>query len=120
LAFSGDELFARGITRFSAQVARILSEEGFAVNHRKTRIMRASVRQYLAGIVINQHLNVPRTEFDLLKATLTNCVRHSPATQNSEGHPHFRAHLAGRISYLESIHPEKGTRLRVLFDQIQW
>jgi hypothetical protein len=120
LAFSGDELFARGVTRFSTQVARILSQEGFAVNHHKTRIMRASVRQHLAGLVINQRLNVARTEFDLLKATLTNCVRHTPATQNREHHPHFREHLAGRISFLESIHPEKGKRLRALFDQVQW
>jgi RNA-directed DNA polymerase len=120
LAFSGGEIFARGITRFSAYVAEILNEEGFAVNHRKTRIMRASVRQHLAGMVTNQRLNVPRMEFDLLKATLTNCVRHTPAAQNREGHPHFREHLAGRISFLESIHPEKGRRLRALFDEIQW
>jgi RNA-directed DNA polymerase len=120
LAFSGGEIFARGITRFSTYVAEILNEEGFAVNHRKTRIMRASVRQHLAGMVTNQRLNVPRMEFDLLKATLTNCVRHTPAAQNREGHPHFREHLAGRISFLESVHPERGRRLRALFDEIQW
>jgi RNA-directed DNA polymerase len=120
LAFSGGEIFAHGITRFSTLVAQIVKEEGFAVNHHKTRMMRASVRQHLAGMVTNQRLNVPRAEFDLLKATLTNCVRHSPATQNREGHPHFREHLAGRVSFLESIHLQKGKHLRALFDQIQW
>ena len=120
LAFSGGSSFAHGITRFATHVAAILSEEGFAANHRKTRIMRPSVQQHLAGMVTNQRLNVPRKEFDLLKAILTNCVLHMPATQNREGHPHFREHLAGRVSFLESVHPEKGKRLRAIFEKIRW
>jgi RNA-directed DNA polymerase len=120
LAFSGGEVFARGIHRFSTQVAAILKDEGFAVNHRKTRIMRASIRQHLAGMVVNQRLNVPRRDFDLLKAILTNCVRHGPESQNREGHPHFREHLAGRVSFLASTHPDRGKRLRALFERIKW
>src|SRR5262249_2692968 len=40
LVFSGEEGFARHIGRFATHVAAIAIEEGFAVNHRKTRIMR--------------------------------------------------------------------------------
>jgi RNA-directed DNA polymerase len=83
------------VERFATQVAVILMEEGFTVHHRKTRIMRQSVRQHLAGLVTNQRLNVRRLDFDLLKAILTNCVRHGPGNQNREAHPHFREHLAG-------------------------
>ncbi len=61
--------------RFAPHVAAILGEEGFTVQHRKTRIMRQSTRQHLAGLVTNQRLNVRRPHFDLLKAILTNCVR---------------------------------------------
>ena len=82
--------------------------------------MRASVRQHLAGIVTNQRLNVRRCDFDLLKAILTNCIRYGPAPQNREGHPHFREHLAGRISFVGSVSSEKGKRLQALFEQIQW
>ena len=57
--------------RFSTHVAAILLEDGFTVNHRKTRIMRQGVRQHLAGLVINQRMNVKPKDFDLLKATLT-------------------------------------------------
>ncbi len=120
LAFSGGEKFERGASRFATQVAVILMEEGFSVHHRKTRIMRQSVRQHLAGLVTNQRLNVRRSDFDLLKAILTNCFRHGPESQNREAHPHFREHLAGRISFMESIHGEKGRRLRAIFDQIAW
>jgi RNA-directed DNA polymerase len=40
LAFSGGEDFDRRVGRFSTHVAAIVCEEGFHVNHRKTRIMR--------------------------------------------------------------------------------
>ena len=120
LAFSGDKSFDRSVARFSAHVAAISAEEGFAVNYRKTRIMRQSVRQHLAGLVINQRLNVRRKDFDLLKAILTNCVCHGPAKQNRQQHPHFRQHLAGRIGFIESIDPEKGRRLRGVFEKIDW
>ncbi|HXP11592.1 MAG TPA: reverse transcriptase family protein [Acidobacteriaceae bacterium] len=120
LAFSGGEGFASCVERFSTLVAVILNEEGFNVQHRKTRIMRPSTRQHLAGLVTNERLNVRRVHFDVLKAILTNCVRQSPETQNLESHPHFREHLQGRIAFIESVNPEKGKRLRAIFDKIRW
>jgi hypothetical protein len=120
LAFSGDESFARRVERFSIHVAAILLEEGFAVHHRKTRIMKQAVRQRLAGVVINQRSNVVRSDFDRLKATLTNCVRHGPETQNRDAHPQFRLHLEGQVSFVEMINPAKARRLRRILEQIGW
>jgi hypothetical protein len=120
LAFSGGEAFDRCVERFSIHVAAILLEEGFHVNHHKTRIMRQGVRQRLAGLVVNQRLNVQRSEFDRLKATLTNCVRLGPESQNRDAHPNFRSHLEGRVAFVEMINSARGKRLRVVFDRIQW
>ena len=120
LAFSGGERFDRSADRFARHVANILGEEGFSVHHRKTRIMRQSVCQHLAGLVTNQRLNLRRKDYDLLKAILSNCLRYGPANQNREAHSHFREHLAGRISFVASIHPAKGIRLRELFHKIDW
>ncbi len=90
LAFSGNEEFEKRSQRFSTHVAAILLEEGLAIHHRKTRIMRRGVRQYLAGLVANQGTNIVRADFDRLKAVLTNCVRLGPENQNRHGHPCFR------------------------------
>ena len=120
LAFSGDADFERRVERFSTHVAAILLDEGLAVNHHKTRIMRQSVRQRLAGIVANRRLNVARADFDRLKATLTNCVRQGPESQNRATHPEFRAHLEGRVAFLESVNPSRGPRLRAILEQIRW
>jgi RNA-directed DNA polymerase len=120
LAFSGGEAFERSVERFSIHVAAILYEEGFRVHHRKTRIMRQGVRQHLAGLVANQHVNVIRADFDCLKAVLTNCIRLGPESQNRDAHPSYRLHLEGRVGFVESINPGKGKRLRALLDRIQW
>lgn len=120
LAFSGGEPFAKGADRFAARVAAILREEGFAVNHRKTRVMRRGVRQYLAGVVTNEHVNIVRADFDRLKATLTNCVHHGPRTQNRDGHPSFRSRLEGQVAFVEMINAGKGARLRKILHKIQW
>jgi hypothetical protein len=120
LAFSGDADFTRRSDRFSIHVAAIALEEGFAVNHHKTRFMRQGVRQHLAGLTTNHHPNISRRDFDQLKATLTNCIHHGPASQNRESHPDFRTHLAGRIGFVEMINPSKAARLRRIFNQIRW
>jgi len=120
LAFSGGEDFAKHIDRFSTHVAALLMEEGFSVHFRKTRVMRQGVRQHLAGIVVNTHPNVIRADFDRLKATLANCARLGPESQNRDGNPDFRAQLEGRVSFVEMINPNKGKRLRALLDRIEW
>ena len=120
LAFSGGEALERGVERFSVHVAAILIEEGFTVQHRKTRVMRQGVRQQLAGLVANERINVRRTEFDTLKAILTNCMRSGPESQNRDNHPLFRSHLEGRVVFVETINPAKGKRLRKIFNAIDW
>ncbi len=120
LAFSGDDAFERCVEHFAIRAAAILLEEGFTVHHRKTRIMRQGVRQSLAGMVINERMNLVRGEFDRLKAILTNCVRHGPESQNREGHAYFRLHLEGRVGFVEMVNQAKGMRLRKIFEQIKW
>lgn len=120
LAFSGGPGFDQGVERFSLHVAAILLEEGFHAHHRKTRIMRQGVRQYLAGVVMNEKINPVRADVDRLRALLHNCVRHGPHTQNRDGHADFRNHLRGRVAFIESLNPQKGARLRALFERIHW
>jgi hypothetical protein len=120
LAFSGDADFARAVERFYVHACAVALEEGFEVNTRKTRLMRRGVRQRVAGVVVNAHPNVARDGFDALKATLHNCTRHGPASQNRDAHPDFRAHLAGRVAHVAMLNPARGRKLQALFDRIDW
>ena len=120
LAFSGERGFERRVERFSNHVAAVLLDEGFTVHFRKTRVMREGVRQHLAGLVLNRHINIIRSDFEKLKATLTNCARFGPASQNRTNHSQFRAHLEGRVAFVESVNPARGRRLRQVLEQIEW
>jgi hypothetical protein len=117
---SGDRHLARAATTLVARLAAIARDEGFSLNFRKTRVMTSARRQRVTGIVVNDKLSPPRRELERLRAILHNCVRHGPATQNRDGHADFRAHLRGRIAWIESLDPSKGARLRAVFDQIRW
>ena len=120
LAFSGDRDFARRLDGFLPLAEAICHDEGLALNRSKTRIMGQGGRQRLTGLVVNRHVNVPRADYDRLKAILHNCLRHGPAGQNRDGHADFRAHLDGRITWVETANPGKGHRLRLLFQQVAW
>lgn len=120
LVFSGEADFARSVERFPIHVGAIALEEGFEVQTRKTRVMRRGVRQRVAGVVVNERPNITRGEYDALKALLFNCARHGPHGQDRDGHADFRAHLAGRVAHVASLHPDRGRRLGALFDRIVW
>lgn len=55
-----------------------------------------------------------------LKAILTNCVRYGPSGQNRVGHTDFRAHLDGRVGWVQAVNPRRGLKLRLLFERIEW
>lgn len=120
LAFSGGAELRRAQQRLRWQVIDIAAEEGFRVHTGKTRLMPAGVRQQLTGIVLNQHPNPPRAEYDRLKAILHNCLRHGPASQNRGQHADFQAYLQGRLGYFAQINPRRGQRLQALLNRIEW
>ena len=109
LAFSGDSVSEALVARVGA----IAFEEGFAVQFRKTRLMRQGVRQHLAGLVVNSVCNVKREEFDRLKATLHNCAQRGAGGES-------RDVLAGRVGFVESVNPARGRKLRAILDRIVW
>ncbi|MEO1532151.1 MAG: reverse transcriptase family protein [Pseudomonadota bacterium] len=121
LAFSGPRrIFPNDARGFLDILEGIVSDEGFRLNRQKTRVMRAGTCQRVTGMVVNAHINTARREFETLKAILTNCQRSGPASQNRSGHPAFRQHLEGRVSWHASVNPARGRRLYRLLDAIDW
>lgn len=120
LTFSGPEAFLRSLRTFIPLVNQIIRAERFQVNQEKRRVIRNNQRQTVTGVVVNEHTNVSRKEFDRLKAILTNCIRQGPETQNREQHPDFANHLRGKIAYIQQLNPNRGQRLLQLYEQIRW
>jgi len=120
LTFSGRGKAIPALHEIVLLARKIIRSERFYVNHQKFRVLRNGQRQSVTGIVVNDRLNVSRSDFDRLKAILHNCVRHGPASQNRETHPHFQEHLRGRVAHVLNVNPERGAKLLSLFQQIDW
>jgi hypothetical protein len=120
LVFSGGPDLARTSRRLLRLVARVAADEGSALQPKKTRLLGRGGRQCVAGVVVNDHLNVPRRVVDRLEATLFNAARFGPASQNRDGHADFRAHLRGRVAWVAAVNPARGAELQRLFDGIDW
>jgi RNA-directed DNA polymerase len=120
LVLSGGPLLRRAADTAAAAVAEIARDEGFHVNRAKHRMATRAGRQRVCGIVVNEHPNLARAEYDRLKALLHDAARHGPAAANRAGVPDLRAHLQGRVAWLESLNPARGARLRERLDAIVW
>jgi RNA-directed DNA polymerase len=97
-----------------AAITEIARAEGFRVNVAKTRVMGRGRRQTVTGIVVNARPNVPRAEYDALKATLHQAALDGPAADLDP------TVLLGRIAWVDSLNPTRGAKLRAAFAAITW
>ena len=120
IVLSGGAALRGQADRIEARLGGFALDEGFALNHRKTRRVARGRRQQVCNIVVNERPNLPREEFDRLKAQLHRCATLGPSTQNRDGLPHWEQHLRGRVAWAEQLNPAKAQRLRRLLDRIDW
>jgi RNA-directed DNA polymerase len=120
IVFSGDDELVRGQQRCLELIGTIVRDEGFRLNDAKTSVRRASNRQYVTGLVVNERINVPREEFDRLRAILHDAIHHGPAAANRDNVDNFAAHLLGKIAWVGTANPTRGDKLRAMFHQITW
>jgi retron-type reverse transcriptase len=100
-----------------ARVRHICQDEGFAVNEKKTRVLRPSASQRVTGIVVNDRVNVPRQVIRRLRAILHQARFDGLDAQNREGRPEFRAWVLGMIAYVSMVNPERGAELRAAYER---
>ncbi|MGO9959206.1 MAG: reverse transcriptase family protein [Solirubrobacteraceae bacterium] len=120
LTFSGPTRLHRRRSQLESIATKIIRAEGFVINEAKSAIQSAGGRQTVCGIVVNVRPNTRRTEYDRLKATLHNAAAHGPVSQDHDEVADYKAHLRGRISWVESLNPRRGQKLREMFAEIEW
>lgn len=97
-----------------ARLRHIVDDEGFGLNHTKTRIQRRSQQQSVTGVVVNDRLSVPRSTIREIRAILNNAKHTGLAAQNRDNHPHFRDWLTGMIGWIQMVNPEQGNKLKAV------
>jgi retron-type reverse transcriptase len=118
LSFSGDGSLEARLGYLMARVRHIAQDEGFAVNEKKTRVLRRHQAQTVTGLVVNDRPGAPRDEVRRLRAILHRARKEGLAQQNREGRSDYLAWLRGKIAYVEMARPEAGTKLRAELQQL--
>lgn len=86
----------------------------------RRRLRTRGSRRSVCGIVVNDHPNIPRVEYDRLRALLHNAARSGPAAHNRGGVPDFEAHVRGRIAWVSAVNAARGEKLRRMFERVDW
>jgi len=118
LTFSCDGSAAAKTGYLLARVRHIVDQESLVVNEKKTRVQRPGRRQTVTGIVVNKRPNVPRRVRKRLRAILHHAQKEGLAAQNREQRDNFEHWLGGMIAYVQMVNPDKGKRLREVFNSV--
>ncbi len=59
-------------SEFVSKLEKLILDEGFFVNVKKTRLQTGTQRQEVTGIIVNEKLNVPRKKIKLMRSMLYN------------------------------------------------
>ncbi|PWT73829.1 MAG: RNA-directed DNA polymerase [Proteobacteria bacterium] len=106
LTFSGDDIAAAHALRLAA--ARVVREEGFELNVKKTRVARRASRQLVTGVIVNRVLGLSRQTRRRLRAAVHQYLQAHAA---GAADPRTLARLDGRIAYLSMLNSEQARRL---------
>jgi hypothetical protein len=112
VTFSGDAEQEPRIGYLMARVRHIAADEGFAVNEKKTRVLRSHTAQRVTGLVVNDRPGVVRKEVRRLRAILHRAKTEGLDRQNRAARPNFRGWLQGKIAYVSMARPEIGAKLK--------
>jgi RNA-directed DNA polymerase len=118
MTFSTSDL-KLNIKSVTKHISKIIEDEGFKVNKKKTKVLRKNQPQSVTGILVNDGLNVRRSYIRNIRATLYKCEITDVLTQSKEYF--YRTH-GRKLKWTDDrqlMDPETGTsyKAQVIKDQ---
>ncbi len=102
-------------------VKRTIGQYGFKLNPDKIKIMHDYQRQYVCGAVVNQKVNMQKTERNKLRAIVHNCRKNGievEALKNEMTADQFSAKIMGRLNWFAQLNPVAGVREKDKFKEV--
>ena len=134
ITLSFDELSEETRQKMGFGLGKILEEEGFTINSKKTRLLTPNQRQEVTGIVVNEKPNVNRAYIRSIRAILHNWQKHGlEATQarfigfypqekgfkRNKTIPDLRNVLFGKIQFLRMVRGRDDEIFKGILKKIQ-
>lgn len=105
-------------------IIEIITNEGFTVNERKTRIAFQHQRQEVTGLIVNgRNVRVSKEYKRKLQQQIYYCKRYGPydhQNHTNDNHAFFKEHLYGKAYFVTMIEPEVGRKMLSALDEVNW
>lgn len=108
LTFSSNE--KRAADHLVHVVRKIVQEEGFQVNDKKTKIMRPHKRQWVTGLVANEEPNVIRWKYRQLRAAVHNAATlglTEAAKRQKLSRSRYKFWVEGNLAFHNMVNPDR-------------
>ncbi|AAM05501.1 hypothetical protein (multi-domain) [Methanosarcina acetivorans C2A] len=102
------------------KIIGIIEDDGFVVNHEKTRMFSKGSRQKVTGLVVNDKVSIGRNKKKNLKAIVNNIQTNGPVAENRSNDPFFRERIFGHLGCANAVDPEFATPLIESLKKIDW
>lgn len=118
LTFSG--IFPNRVCKIIPTVKKIIEDEGFSLNDRKTRIAGTSKAKKVTGLIVNENsVGVGKKVYKLLRAKIHYLSKlETEAGINSTDGKNLFLHIKGWLSYLNSVDPTRYRRTRIYIQKL--
>ena len=112
--YADDLIFSSSLRKLNHIIpaaVRVIEQEGFKVNHAKTKVLRNSNRQKVLGLVVNDKVNVKRDYWRNLRAELHQLKMKAQQEGRIPSDSLFSDRLAevtGKAAYIFGVNRERG------------
>ena len=96
-------------------ITQVVGQFGFRINTKKTKLMSKNQRQYVCGTVVNEKVNLLKSERYLLRAMVHNCEVNGlevEAEKSGMTVDKFFSKTMGRVNWWCQLNPEIGERYK--------
>lgn len=109
---------------FLKLLSKIIEEEGFKINDKKTRILKKSDRQEITGLVINSGIvKIPKAYKRKIYSEMYFCKKYGVANHLNKINckkSFYKEHLYGKVFYVNMVEPKEAQKMFKTLEEIQW
>lgn len=120
LTFSGK----KNITQLMPIAIKIIEDEGFCINERKTHIAFSHERQEVTGLLVNEGgVKVSQKYKKRLRQEIYYCQKFGVSDHQQhcdENFQFYKEHLYGKAYFISMVEPDIGNRFLEALDNIVW
>lgn len=122
ITISSDKILTpEEIAEIGSVVHTALSQYGFRVNNKKTKVMSYARRQWVCGCVVNEKVNLLREDRLKLRAIIHNLSKNGFDSEvekyGSDSISRFISEIRGKLNWYNQLNPTQAERLILKFNE---